>query len=105
MPFRVFRILFPGLMMVELNAIIKKSKVPETYNQSNIEQFGRCAIKIKHNDKCVKCRFFVVLGDGPALLKMPDKELHNIIRVMCNTIDNKTNSKKFYSPTRHVADS
>ena len=60
----------------------------KTYNQSNIEQLGRCLVKIIHNDKCVKCRFFVVAGDGLALFKMPDIELLNIIIVMFDTIDN-----------------
>ena len=33
--------------------------------------------------------------DDPALLGMPDIELLGIIRVMCETIDNKTTGKKF----------
>ena len=75
----------------------------KTYKQSNIE-LGRCSVRIRHNDKCVKCRFLVVPGDGPALLGMPDIELFGIIRVMCGTIDNKTNDRKFDAQTRHAAD-
>ena len=51
-------------------------------------------VKITHNDKCVKCRFFVVPADGPALLRISDNELLDIIRVICETIDNKTTSRK-----------
>ena len=75
--------------MVELNATINKSVVHKTYNQSNIEQLGRCAVNIRYNNKCVKCRTFVVPGDGLTLLGMPDIELLSI-RVICKTIDNKT---------------
>ena len=66
MPFRVFRILFPRLTMAELNATINKLILVKTCNRSNTEQLNRCSVKIIHNDKCIKCRFFVVPGDGTA---------------------------------------
>ena len=44
-------------------------------------------------------------GDGAALLGMPGIELLGIIRVMCETIDNKTTSRKFDFKSRHVTDS
>ena len=44
-------------------------------------------------------------GDGPALLSRPDIELFSVIGVMCETIDNKTNERKFDTQTRHAADS
>ena len=50
-----------------------------------------CSENKTYNDRCVKCRFFVVPGDSPALFRMPDIELFEITRVMCETIDNKTN--------------
>ena len=65
--------------MVELNSTINRAIVLKTYNQSNIEQLSRCSIWIRHNDKCVKCGFFVVPGDGATLLGMPDIELLGII--------------------------
>ena len=83
--------------MAELNATINISIVPKTYDQLSAGQLGRCSERIKHNDKCVKCRLF-----GPALLGMPDMELLGIIRVMCETIDNKTNDRKFYLQNRHT---
>ena len=97
MQFRVFRILFPRLTMAELNATINKSIVLKTYNQSNIKKLSRCSVEKKHKDKCVRCR-----GDGPAL---PALELLGIIRVIFETVDNKTTNKKFGVQTRHVADS
>ena len=44
-------------------------------------------------------------GDGPALLGMPDIELHSMFRVMCETIDGKTMDGKFETKTRYAADS
>ena len=49
------------------------------YYQSNIEQLGMCTVKIRHKDKCVKCRLFVIPDDGSALLGMSDIELLSIL--------------------------
>ena len=56
----------------------------KTYNHRNKEQLSRCSVRIRHNDKCVKCRFFVVQGNGPASLGMPHIEMLGV-RVMCET--------------------
>ena len=93
MPFRFFRILFPRSTMAELNATINRSIVLKAYIQSNIEQLSRCSVKIRHNHKCIKCRLFVVPGNGPSLLRMLDIELLSISRVTCDTINNKTNKR------------
>ena len=105
MPFRVFRILFPRSTMAELNTTINKSLVLKTYDQLNIEQLSGYSVKIRHNDKCVECRFFVEPGDGPELLRIPDIELLGMIRVMCETIDKKTTDRKFDEQTRCALDS
>ena len=47
-------------MMTELNAMVKRSVAIKTYNQSKIQQLGTCTVKIRHNDKCAKCWFYVV---------------------------------------------
>ena len=70
-----------------------------------MKQLGRCSLRIRNNDKCVKCKFFVVPGDGTALLRMPDIELPSIMTVMCETIGNKTNDRRFDTQTRHAEDS
>ena len=44
-------------------------------------------------------------GDGPVLLGMSNMELLCIIRVMHETIHNKTNNRKFDMQTRHATDS
>ena len=89
--------------MAELNVTINKSIVLKTYNQSNIEHFSRCSVRIRHNDKCVKYKFFVVQSNGTALLRMPDIELLSVLRVMHETIGNKANGRKFNAQTRHAA--
>ena len=48
---------------------------------------------IENNNKCKKCIFFVVPGDGNALLGMPDIELLNIMQINCNTIGTKKEEK------------
>ena len=77
----------------------------KTYNQPNLEQHSKCSIKIRYNFKCVKYTFFVVPGNGSAFLWMSDIELLSIIRVMCETIDNKGTDRKFDVLTMHAADS
>ena len=44
-------------------------------------------------------------GNDPTLLRMPDIELLSLIGVMCETIDNKTTSRKFDVQTWHLVDS
>ena len=41
---------------------------------------------MENNNKHKTCIFFVVLGDGEALLGMPDIELLNILNINCSTI-------------------
>ena len=37
------------------------------------------------------CKFFVVPGNGQALLGMPDIDMHNIIKINCDTIGTHRN--------------
>ena len=67
------------------NAIMFK-----TFNNLNIEQLGVCTVKLSHKDKIARCRFFVVSfvmpGDGPTLLGMPDIELLGILKLTCDVM-------------------
>ena len=105
MPFQICKMLFLRSTMADLNATIDRSILLKTYNQSNIEQLSRCSVKIRHYDKCVNCRFFVVTCNGSALLEIPYIELSSIIRVMCETIGNKANSWQCDAQHRLAADS
>ena len=44
-------------------------------------------------------------GHGPTLFMMPDIELLGIIRVMCDTICNKTTNRTFDMQTKYAPDS
>ena len=46
-----------------------------------------CIVKFRHKDENAKCRFFVVSGDGPALLGMPDSKLLYILRITSEVIN------------------
>ena len=48
---------------------------------------GICKVKIEHNNKQKICKFFVLTGNGKALLGMPHIDILNIIQINCNTID------------------
>ena len=54
-----------------------------------------CTVKLRHKDKCVRCRFFVVSGDIPVLLGMLDIELLSILRMACDIIGEPHESGKF----------
>ena len=59
------------------------------YNNTNVTQLGMCAglIKLKNVKKC--CIFFVVPGNGQALLGMPDTTVLNIININIDYIHGK----------------
>ena len=44
----------------------------KTYNKTFIIQLGTCLVTIEHKNNKRKCEFFVVSGNGQALLHMPD---------------------------------
>ena len=56
------------------------------YNNSNIDQLGICLVWSKHKGKVVR-RFFVVQGDHPVLLGLPDMELVGLIKIICKVLD------------------
>ena len=63
-----------------------------------------CTVKLRHKDNCVKCRLFVVPGDGPSLLGMPDIELLSILRATCDIIGEPHESRKFNSQRIEISD-
>ena len=68
----------PKLILEELH-VTKNNNVLKTYNNSNTEQLVVCIVKLRH---IVKCRFFVLLGDNPALLGILDIEVLGILRII-----------------------
>ena len=47
-----------------------------------------------HKDKVVKCIFFLVPGNSPALLGMLDIEVFGILRITCEVIDGQQANRK-----------
>ena len=72
------------------NAVVLKS-----YTNSNIDQLGVCTVKLRYRDNIVKCRFFVVPGNAPALLRMMDIEVLGILRIVCEVIDGQQAGRNF----------
>ena len=81
----MLKILFPGSPMAEPYVTKIISYVT---NMKSIKQrkTGMCTVKLRHKDKCFKCTFFVVPGDGLALLGMSDIDLQSILRITCDII-------------------
>ena len=64
--------LFPKSILAKLHSTKKNSVKLKTYNQSHIKPLRVSTVKLIHKDECVRCRFFILPGNGPALLEMPD---------------------------------
>ena len=68
---------------------------PKTYNSSNIEQLDVRSVWLRHKDKVVRCRFFVVTGTSPALLGKLDIELLELLKIVCEVLDQHQIGRKF----------
>ena len=79
--FKAVRILLLTSTLAALCTTKNKSVILNPYNQSYIKQLGVCTVKLRHKDKDVKHRFFVVPGDGQAVLAKPDIKLLNILKI------------------------
>ena len=55
--------------------------------QTFIIQLRTCAVTIEYKNNRRKCEFFVVLGNGQALLGMPDTAAINIINVIIDSLE------------------
>ena len=66
------------------------SVIPKTYNESITEQVSICSVRLRHKDKTAKYIFFVVSGDGPALLRVPGIDVLDILKIMYEIIGNST---------------
>ena len=64
MPFKIFKCLFPKSRLELLCTTKNNSVTLKSYNNPSIEQLGICSVNLKHKNKTVRCRFFIVPGDG-----------------------------------------
>ena len=58
-----------------------------------------CTVRSRHKDKIARCGFFVVPENGPALLRMPDIEFLDILKIMFKVVEGKQADRKFDSQT------
>ena len=79
MPLYIFRKLFKNMSKEQLKRSVEGNKKLKTYNGMHITQLGMCTVHIKFKNIKKRCIFFVVPGNGQALLGMPDMVACNII--------------------------
>ena len=61
----------------------------KTYNNSNTKQLDVWLVKLRCKDKVARCRFFIVPGDGPALLGTTDIELLGIVKITYEVVEDQ----------------
>ena len=54
-----------------------------------------CRVTLRHKDKIATCRFFVVSGNGPALLRVYDTELLDMLKIMYEMMQDQQEDGKF----------
>ena len=86
MPLYMYKKLFPRATIRQLVATRDTNTKLKMYKQTTIMQLGICRVKIEHNNKHKMYNFFVVPGNGQALLGMPDTEILNVLTICCKTI-------------------
>ena len=86
MPLYIFQKLFKNMSKVQLKRPVKGNIKLKTYNGMYIMQLGTCAVHIKFRNVKKRCIFFVVQGNGQALLGMPDTAALNIINLNIDSI-------------------
>ena len=86
MPLHIFKKLFKNMPVEQLKGSIKSNIKLKTYNGTYITQLGTCAVTIEFKNSKKHCVFFVVLGNGQALLGMPDTAALNILNLNIDSI-------------------
>ena len=95
----IFKKLFRNTTEEQLKRSIKSHIRLRMYNKTSIMQLGMCEVIIKFKNFKKRCVFFVVPGNGQALLGMPDTAALQIININIDSIqaevaECKTNIKQ-----------
>ena len=83
MPYRMHRILCLCINYKEINKCMHKEIVFWTHNYLCNPQIGICRLTLIDKDIEYQYSFFVVPGNGPALLGMPDCEGLQLLSINC----------------------
>ena len=97
MLFRLFKTLFQKSAAEASFAIGNKAVVLKTCNNLDTEQLSVFSVKIRLKDRVVRCKFFAVPGDSPAVLGIPDMEWLGLLMFMCNVMEGQQDGRKFDS--------
>ena len=82
----LFQKLFANIGKDQLKRLVKGNIKLKMYNGTHIMQLGTCTVKIKFKNITKRCTFFVVPGNGQALLGMPDTTVLNLIKINIDSI-------------------
>ena len=86
MSLHVYKKLFPKITNEQLVAMKHISIQLKVYNKTTVTQLHTCAAELENKNNKKKCRFFVVCGNGQALLHIPDIDALNIIKINIHAI-------------------
>ena len=86
MPLFIFKKLFKNVTEEQLQKSIKGHIRLRIYNKTNITQLGMCMVVIKFKNIKKRCIFFIVPGNGQALLGMPDTATLKVINANVDSI-------------------
>ena len=86
MPLYTFWKLFANISKEQLKRLGKENIKLKMYNGMHIMQLGTCKVQIKLKNIKKRCIFFVVPGNGQALLGMPDTVAFNLINLNIDSI-------------------
>ena len=79
--------MFPRVTESKLIKTVKNHIKLEMSNKTFITQLGTCTVIISYKNNRRKCEFFVVPGNGQALLGMQNTAALNIINVNIDSIE------------------
>ena len=86
MPLYIFQKLFANISEDQLKRLVKGNIKLKTYTGTHIMQLGTYEVQIKLKKITKRCTFFVVPGNGQALLGMPDTAALNLINLNIDSI-------------------
>ena len=86
MPLFMFKKLFRNTTEEQLQKSIQSHIRLKMYNKMHKTQLGMCAVVIKFKNIKKRCVFFVVPGNGQALLGMPDIAALQLININIDSI-------------------
>ena len=90
MPITMFSNLYPKTCLDALCSTIERGITLFAYNNTPIEQYGTCSVKISFKEKQQEiCKFYVV-EHSTAILGVSDSEKLGLVKVKFDTIQNKT---------------